>query len=286
MPIPKGNKLQNGITNGITETKPNLWSTLRKWIEALPTKTSEQRTRRETLDNELDFLVGELGNTQGICGHKVVFCHCDLLCGNVIIEPPPSKDAVNASGQGMTATVAGTTRWGTYYSSHPDRPLGQAQPSKPCASGERPVSVSFIDYEYATPAPAAFDIANHFAEWGGFDCDYSALPTRSQRRDFLQHYVHSYRSRVGEPTNGIRRGPIDDDIEQLFNEVDRFRGVPGFYWGIWALIQATISQIDFDYASYAEVRLDEYWEWKRLTTTDQAQKPVPQTPREKRWAEE
>ena len=34
------------------------------------------------------------------------------------------------------------------------------------------------------------------------------------------------------------------------------------YWGIWALIQATISQIDFDYASYAEVRLGEYWAWR------------------------
>lgn len=31
-------------------------------------------------------------------------------------------------------------------------------------------------------------------------------------------------------------------------EVDRYRGMPGFYWGIWALIQATISQIDFNYA--------------------------------------
>ena len=40
-------------------------------------------------------------------------------------------------------------------------------------------------------------------------------------------------------------------------QVDRFRGAPGFYWGIWALIQATISQIDFDYAGYAEIRLGE-----------------------------
>ena len=27
------------------------------------------------------------------------------------------------------------------------------------------LSVSFIDYEYATPSPAAFDIGNHFAEF-------------------------------------------------------------------------------------------------------------------------
>ncbi len=46
--------------------------------------------------------------------------------------------------------------------------------------------MSFIDYEYATPSPAAFDIANHFAEWAGFECDHGAVPTRSQRMDFLK----------------------------------------------------------------------------------------------------
>jgi len=48
-------------------------------------------------------------------------------------------------------------------------------------------------------------------------------------------------------------------------EVDRFRGIPGLYWGIWALIQATISQIDFDYAAYAPIRLKEYWDWRAAT---------------------
>jgi ethanolamine kinase len=32
-------------------------------------------------------------------------------------------------------------------------------------------NVAFIDYEYAVTCPAAFDIANHFAEWGGYECD-------------------------------------------------------------------------------------------------------------------
>jgi hypothetical protein len=28
--------------------------------------------------------------------------------------------------------------------------------------------VNFIDYEYAVPAPAAFDISNHLAEWTAY----------------------------------------------------------------------------------------------------------------------
>ena len=41
------------------------------------------------------------------------------------------------------------------------------------------------------------------------------------------------------------------------------------------MIQATISQIDFDYAQYALVRLGEYHAWK----------DAEDTPREKRWAQ-
>ena len=142
-------------------------------------------------------------------------------------------------------------------------------------------TVSFIDYEYATPAPAAFDLANHFAEWGGFECDYKVLPTRSVRRSFIEEYLHSYASHSPLPAN------MDDHtgINRLFDEIDAYRGVPGLYWGIWALIQATISQIDFDYASYAEIRLQEYWDWRAEregTKKDGQEKPL----RERRWAEE
>lgn len=145
-------------------------------------------------------------------------------------------------------------------------------------------SVNFIDYEYATPSPAAFDIANHFAEWGGFDCDFSVLPTRAQRLEFIREYIHTYFSLVEKPEGGKS---IDEEIEarKLLAEVDMFRGVPGFYWGIWALIQATISHIDFDYAQYAVVRLGEYWAWRDAIggKYDVPGKEVPL--REKRWAQ-
>jgi ethanolamine kinase len=74
--------------------------------------------------------------------------------------------------------------------------------------------------------------------------------------------------------------------QALFQEVDLFRGIPGFYWGIWALIQATISQIDFDYAAYAEIRLGEYQDWQAEVdgTRATAGKEIPV--REKRWAQE
>lgn len=140
------------------------------------------------------------------------------------------------------------------------------------------------------PSPAAFDIANHFAEWGGFDCDFTVLPTKSQRHDFIAEYTRTYFSMLPS-TASTECSPhtshnLDAEIKKLEAEVDMYRGVPGFYWGIWSLIQATISQIDFDYASYAEVRLGEYWDWRaELDGSRQAQgKDMPV--RERRWAQE
>lgn len=146
-------------------------------------------------------------------------------------------------------------------------------------------TVTFIDYEYATPSPAAFDIANHFAEWGGFDCDFNVLPTRSQRRDFIAEYVRSYFDLLPAASRG-KAVDVEAEVEKVFKEVDIFRGVPGFYWGIWALIQATISTIDFDYASYAETRLGEYWAWKAEADGSRAASGKEMPLRERRWAQE
>lgn len=138
--------------------------------------------------------------------------------------------------------------------------------------------VTFIDYEYATPSPVAFDLANHFAEWGGFICDYNALPTRAVRRAFITEYMVSY-------ARHAKLRPDVDHVSRLCGEVDMFRGIPGLYWGIWALIQATISQIDFDYANYAETRLGEYWAWRAEQDGSRAKDGRDMPLRERRWTE-
>lgn len=243
-PSKKDPALQASIDNiAPGKSAPNVWSVMQKWIYALPAGSDAERLRQATLQKELIRLVAELSGRPGLGDNSLVFAHCDLLSGNVIVRPRP-KDAAT------TKTVE---------------------------------TVSFIDYEYATPSPAAFDLANHFAEWGGFDCDFSVLPTQSQRLDFLREYIRSYYFH-GSHQN-LHDGE-EAEVRRLFDEVDIFRGVPGFYWGIWALIQATISQIDFDYAAYAEIRLGEYWAWREEMdgSREASEKEMPL--REKRWAQE
>lgn len=56
--------------------------------------------------------------------------------------------------------------------------------------------------------------------------------------------------------------------------------------GVWALIQAQISQIDFDYASYAEIRLGEYFAWRREIDGSRSRSGDMMPLRERRWAQE
>ncbi len=173
---------------------------------------------------------------------QLVLGHCDLLSGNVIVQPCSSSTK-----------------------SHVNRE-----------------TVSFIDYEYATPAPAAFDLANHFSEWAGFECKYDNLPTPETRRTFVQEYVQSY-SKYAKLDDGKTN---EFYVRRLIEEVDRFRGIPGLYWGIWALIQASISQIDFDYTLYAELRLAEYFAWRAEQDGSRKREGREIPARERRWGEE
>lgn len=242
---------------GNSRPKPNLWTVLESWLKALPHATEQEQRRQQTLRDEFVWLQDRLASTEGLGSRDFVFGHCDLLCGNIILQRRAPLDGM--AGKGLN---------GCQSADFPDH------------NDERIEDVSFIDYEYATAAPAAFDIANHFSEWGGFECDYSALPSRSQRTEFLSYYVESFFRHSGVVSSEAERATA---LARLESQIDLYRGAPGFYWGTWALIQAQISPIDFDYAAYADKRLAEYHAWKAAEMRTDAGKE--QTPRERRWTQ-
>ena len=96
--------------------------------------------------------------------------------------------------------------------------------------------VKFIDYDYANYGPAAFDIANHFCEYGGFACEWAKMPSEDGMLAFLNSYN-------------------PDSSRDLLGKVKAFIPLAHLAWGLWALVQAEISEIDFDYVGYAEKRL-------------------------------
>ncbi|KAJ2159538.1 hypothetical protein GGF46_002947 [Coemansia sp. RSA 552] len=112
--------------------------------------------------------------------------------------------------------------------------------------------VSFIDYEYATYNYRGFDIANHFNEYAGFECDYSRYPAKEAQLRWFRAYLEH-----------IHLDASPEALERMYTEVSTFRLASHVYWGVWALVQAAISDIDFDYMDYARMRFEKYYEDKR-----------------------
>ncbi|KAJ4129271.1 hypothetical protein NW768_007806 [Fusarium equiseti] len=218
--------------------EPSVWSTARKWLKAI--SNGEQRSREEIdgLQEKFQYLTEKLLPTD-VMPEPLVLGHGDLLCGNIIVQE---------SADGMGA-VNGTTDVAT---------------------------VRFIDYEHATYCPRAFELANHFAEWTGFECDYDKLPSTSIRKAFIREYLKAYAQvrRQNDTCNGTKATDLptvtDAEVETLMRQVDDYRGFPGFYWGLCALIQAETATgtIDFDYAGYAQKRFAEYEAWRKVQDND------------------
>lgn len=117
-------------------------------------------------------------------------------------------------------------------------------------------SVTFIDFEYAAFNYQPYDIGNHFAEFVGIgtDLDYSLYPDKQLQMDWIRTYLAEYHER--EPT--------EEEVEELYVRVNEFVLVSHLFWGIWGLIQAEHSYIDFDYMGYANVRFKEYFAKKSV----------------------
>ncbi|CAG8560293.1 1434_t:CDS:2 [Funneliformis mosseae] len=176
------------------EKKPKLFVTLKKWL-------------KEELNAELTNLELELTKVNS----PVVFCHNDLLYGNIIYNETTKK-------------------------------------------------VSFIDYEYGCYSYRGFDIGNHFCEFAGFECDYSLYPDKKFQLQWLRHYLNTFNSAKGEV---LRDNDVtDNELFTLYREVNKFALASHFYWGLWALVQAQLSDIDFDYMEYAVLRFKEYYKRK------------------------
>jgi choline kinase len=114
-----------------------------------------------------------------------------------------------------------------------------------------------VDFEYASPNPAAFDIANHFHEW---TADYHSdrpwalhtegYPSHQQRRNFYNAYLLSA---LGSP-------PTEEQLRMLDFQVRVWSPASHAMWAIWGIVQAreeleTGETAEFNYLRYAEQRL-------------------------------
>nr|XP_056702820.1 choline/ethanolamine kinase [Euleptes europaea] len=126
-----------------------------------------------------------------------------------------------------------------------------------------------IDFEYSSYNYRGFDIANHFCEWVyNYSHDqwpfYKAspenYPSRHQQLLFIQSYLTE--------TNGKSAALSPEEQEcleaEMLLEISRFTLASHFLWGLWSILQAKISTIEFGYLEYAQCRFEAYFQHKAL----------------------
>ncbi|KAG1470693.1 hypothetical protein G6F56_002531 [Rhizopus delemar] len=100
-----------------------------------------------------------------------------------------------------------------------------------------------IDFEYAGYNPRGYDLANHFCEWM---YDYHSdephkmcienYPTQQEQLRFMSAYDK-------------------ENAHELLKEADMWKMACHLFWALWGLVQASQSEIDFDYFNYSIQRL-------------------------------
>ncbi|KAK4518170.1 uncharacterized protein ATC70_001521 [Mucor velutinosus] len=133
---------------------------------------------------------------------------------------------------------------------------------------EKTNELVIVDFEYAGYNPRGFDIANHFCEWT-YDyhseqpasMDMSQYPTYEEQIRFLNAYLET-KSKHNNPDI------LDKAVtaECLQKEAAMWLMASHLSWGLWGLIQASQSEIDFDYFLFSTQRLnafrEEFAKWR------------------------
>ncbi|CAH6793451.1 Chka [Phodopus roborovskii] len=125
-----------------------------------------------------------------------------------------------------------------------------------------------IDFEYSSYNYRGFDIGNHFCEWmydytyekyPFFRANIQKYPTRKQQLHFISSYLAAFQNDF-ESLSSEEQSATKED---MLLEVNRFALASHFLWGLWSIVQAKISSIEFGYMEYAQARFDAYFDQKR-----------------------
>ncbi|KAM4618594.1 choline/ethanolamine kinase isoform 2-T2 [Polymixia lowei] len=107
-----------------------------------------------------------------------------------------------------------------------------------------------IDFEYSSYNYRGFDFGNHFCEWM-YDYTHNQwpfykatpdnYPTREQQLIFIRSYLTEHGTRT---ENAEDQTQLEED---MLLEANRYALASHFLWGLWSIIQAKISKIEFGY---------------------------------------
>jgi len=116
----------------------------------------------------------------------------------------------------------------------------------------------FIDFEYGGFNYLAYDIANHFNEHTGVDAvlDHSLYPDKEYQLQWLTNYIRFSKAHQKSlsltDVKAVNQVPVSpEELEELYADVQRQAVLSDLMWSLWAIRQAEVSTIDFDFMAYA-----------------------------------
>ncbi|XP_062990530.1 choline/ethanolamine kinase [Elgaria multicarinata webbii] len=126
-----------------------------------------------------------------------------------------------------------------------------------------------IDFEYSSYNYRGFDIANHFCEWVyNYAHDqwpfYKSSPENYPSRCQQLHFIRCYLEEAAGKNAPLSPSEQERIEAEMLVEISRFTMASHFFWGLWSIVQAKISTIEFGYLEYAQCRFEAYFQQKAL----------------------
>ena len=137
----------------------------------------------------------------------------------------------------------------------------------PAAADADGVQIIVVDFEYAGPNAAAYDIANHFHEWMAdyhaarpHELERARYPDVRARRNFYVAYLTQRHSAANMSSSSSTVLPTDAEVDALDAAVQAWSPASHGMWAVWGIVQAREEVAgggggEFDYLEYAASRM-------------------------------
>lgn len=134
--------------------------------------------------------------------------------------------------------------------------------------------IKIIDFDYAHRNFLLFDLANHFNEYTGLECDYAQYFPSDEH---ITKFVRVYRSRMRyylQQTEGevfdcqhalffTESAAEEESATQGMAEACKLMSLTShLFWALWSLLQEAVSAIEMDFLEYSGMRYQRYLETK------------------------
>lgn len=237
---------------------PTCWRLIEKWISTIDSHeswTTSSKVQEAFLANTWKDFKNTVStykkwladNNTKTYGESLVFCHNDAQYGNLLFSSPVLTRSDSLNDPFLDPESLNPSPYMSKSNSETSSTVSLFPPimnniideiiSPPQEERGQDSKLVVIDFEYAGPNPAVYDLANHLCEWmHNYNCNephrcfIENFPNKNQILNFLYSYV--CHSRL------IKSISIDAEVKLYYNALIKWRATVQLFWSVWAIVQS------------------------------------------------